>query len=122
MSEILVQCVCLSNHNAHFKYLTILFANCTSINLKLYIHILAYLIHLYGSSYGALFSLSSPSNPIFLFVLELCFKHNPVTIMGRMNQQNVSFSTSMRLFSFVLRYATDPSLTNTTISKFYFEN
>ena len=68
MSEILLQCVCLSNHNAHFKYLTILFANCTSINLKLYIHILAYLTHLYGSSYGVLFSLSSPPDPVFLFV------------------------------------------------------
>ena len=27
MSEILVQCVCLSNHNAHFKYPTILYFN-----------------------------------------------------------------------------------------------
>ena len=88
MSEILLQCVCLSNHNAHFKYLTILFANCTSINLKLYIHILAYLTHLYGSSYGVLFSLSSPPNPflfVCLFVLELCFKPIPVIVVGRMN-------------------------------------
>lgn len=83
MSEILLQCMCLSNYSAHFKYLTILFANCTSINLKLYINILAYLTHLYGSSYGVLLSLSCPPNPVFfsLFVLELCFKPIPVIIM-----------------------------------------